>query len=215
MASRQGTNNPSIGAQRRCAETPGGRQRRDWKYILLQVYQGITEDRILANAAGVAFYALLAVFPGIAALVSIYGLFADPSTIVGHLDTISNVAPGGAIDVVRDQLTRVAGQGGATLGIGFIIGLLISLWSANSGTKALFDALNTVYEEKEARCFIRLNAIMLCFTVGTIVFLLVVLASVIALPIVLNHTPLPSASGLAMKLARWPIFWCWRQQRLR
>jgi membrane protein len=77
-----------------------------WKNIFLRVYNGIAEERIFANAAGVTFYSLLALFPGIAALVSIYGLFADPSTIVSHLDTISGFAPGGAIDVLRQQLTR-------------------------------------------------------------------------------------------------------------
>lgn len=81
------------------------------------------------------FYALLALFPGIAALVSIYGLFADPSTILSQLDTISDLAPGGAIDVLREQLTRLTAQGSASLGISFVVGLLISLWSANSGSR--------------------------------------------------------------------------------
>src|SRR5207237_7028618 len=133
----------------RFAEGPSEIPARGWKDVLLRAYEGISEDRILANAAGVTFYALLALFPGIAALVSVYGLFADPSTIVNHLDTISGLAPGGAIDVLREQLTRLAEQGSTTLGISFIVGLVISLWSANSGIKALFDALNVVYREKE------------------------------------------------------------------
>jgi membrane protein len=179
--------------------------RRRWKDILLSVYREISARRILANAAGVSFYALLAVFPGIAGLVSIYGLFADPSTIVGHLDAISGIAPGGAIDVLRDQLTRIAAQGRTTLGIGFTIGLLISLWSANSGTKALFDALNAAYQEKETRSFIRLNAITLAFTLATILLLLVALACVIVLPIVLNHIPRTSEFGSALEILRWPV----------
>ena len=68
-----------------------GRWAGRWKDLFLRVYNGISEDRIFANAAGVTFYSLLALFPGIAALVSIYGLFADPSTIVSHLDTISGL----------------------------------------------------------------------------------------------------------------------------
>jgi membrane protein len=178
----------------RSTTTPSEIPARGWKDILLAVYNGISEDRILANAAGVTFYALLALFPGIAALVSIYGgiaalvsiygLFADPSSIAGHLDTISGVAPGGAIDVVREQMTRVSAQGSATtLGISFALGLVLSLWSANSGIKALFDALNVVYAEKEKRSFIQLNAITLLFTIGTMVFLVIALACVIALPV--------------------------------
>lgn len=175
-----------------------------WKDILLRVYNGISEDRILENAAGVTFYALLALFPAIAALVSIYGLFADPSTIASHLNAIAGFAPGGAIEVIRDQLTRLAAQGSTTLGISFLIGLVVSLWSANSGMKALFDALNAVYEEREKRTFIKLNAVSLCMTIGAIAFLLTALVCVVALPVVLNYVPLPEI-GLILKLARWPV----------
>jgi membrane protein len=173
--------------------------------IFLRVYNGISEDRIFANAAGVTFYSLLALFPGVAALVSIYGLFADPSIIVSHLDTISGFAPGGAVDVLRQQLTRLAAQGSTTLGVGFLVGLVISLWSANSGIKALFDALNAVYEEKEKRSFTKLNAVTLAFTIGTTGFLLIAIACVIALPVVLNFFPAARVSGRLLEIARWPI----------
>jgi membrane protein len=196
--------NLEVGRDRSTA-TPSEIPAPGWKNTLLRVYNGISADRILANAAGVAFYVLLALFPGIAALVSIYGLFADPSSIAGHLDTISSVAPGGAIDVVREQMTRVSAQGSTTLGISFALGLMISLWSANSGIKALFDALNVAYEEKEKRSFIRLNAITLLFTIGTLVFLTIALACVIALPVALNYLTLPPVTGMLLKLARWPI----------
>jgi membrane protein len=189
----------------RFAEGPSEIPARGWKDILLRVYDGISEDRILANAAGVTYYALLALFPGIAALVSIYGLFADPATIVSHLDAIAGFAPGGAVDVIRDQLTRLAAQGSTTLGISFAVGLVISLWSANAGIKALFDALNAVYQEKEKRSFIRLNALTLSFTIATIAFLLIALAAVVALPIILNYLPLPGVIGLLLEIARWPI----------
>jgi membrane protein len=195
----------------RFAERPSGIPAGGWKVILLQVYNSISEDRVLANAAGVTFYALLALFPGIAALVSIYGLFADPSTIVSQLDTISGFAPGGAIDVLREQLTRLTAQGSATLGISFVVGLVISLWSANSGVKALFDGLNAVYGEKEKRSFLKLNAVTLSFTIATIGFLLIALACFVALPVVLNYFPAPGVTGLRLKIgpllkiARWPI----------
>ena len=188
----------------RFAEGPSEIPARGWKDILWRVYEGISEDRILANAAGVTYYALLALFPGIAALVSIYGLFADPAAIVGHLDAIAGFAPGGAVDVICDQLTRLAAQGSTTLGISFVVGLLISLWSANAGIKALFDALNVVYQEKEKRSFIRLNAVTLSFTIATIAFLLIALAGVVALPVILNYLPLPELSRLLLEIARWP-----------
>jgi membrane protein len=189
----------------RFAEGPSEIPARGWKDTLLRVYDGISEDRILANAAGVTYYALLALFPGIAALVSIYGLFADPATIVSHLDATAGFAPGGAIDVIRDQLTRLAAQSSTKLGVSFVVGLVISLWSANAGIKALFDALNAVYQEKEKRSFIRLNAVTLSFTIATIAFLLIALAAVVALPVILNYLPLPGVTGLLLEVARWPI----------
>jgi len=192
-------------ARGRLAEGPSEIPALGWKDILLRVYNGISDDRILANAAGVTYYALLALFPGIAAVVSIYGLFTDPNSIVSHVDTVAGFAPGGAIDVIRDQLTRLSAQGSTKLGVSFLIGLVISLWSANSGIKALFDSLNVVYEEKEKRSFIRLNAITLSFTIATIAFLLIALTSVVALPVALNYLPLQEVTGLLLKIARWPI----------
>jgi hypothetical protein len=113
-----------------------------WRDIFWRIYQNVSEHRILAIAAGVTFYALLAIFPGIAALVALYGLFADPSTIGKHLTDLSGVLPGGAADVIGDQLQRLSHQGRARLGFAFLLSILISIWSANAGVKALFDALN-------------------------------------------------------------------------
>jgi membrane protein len=189
----------------RSAEGPSEIPVRGWKDILLRVYNSISDDRILANAAGVTYYALLALFPGIAAVVSIYGLFADPNSIISHVDTMAGFTPGGAIDVIRDQLTRLSAQGSTTLGVSFLIGLVISLWSANSGIKALFDSLNVVYEEEEKRSFIRLNAVTLTFTIATIAFLLIALACVVAFPVVLNHLPAAGIAGQLLNVARWPI----------
>ena len=189
----------------RNATSPAEIPAKGWKDIILRVYRGISEDRVLANAAGVVFFALLALFPGIAALVSIYGLFADPVSISQHLDTATGVLPGGALDVIRGQLTQLTSQGRGTLGVSFIVGLGISLWSANGGMKALFDALNVVYEEQEKRSFIRLNATSLIFTLGMLVFLLTALGAMVVLPVALNHVPLHEMTTLILKVARWPV----------
>jgi len=186
----------------RAAAKPTDIPARGWKDILWRVYQGISDDRILANAAAVVFYALLALFPAIGALVSIYGLFSDPHSIAAHLDSMAGVLPGGAIDVIRDQLTRVSSQGATSLGVKLVVGLAISLWSANGGLKALFDALNVVYEEEETRSFIRLNAVSLVFTLGMILFLVLAIACIVALPAVLHY--FPSFIGTVIDYARWP-----------
>jgi membrane protein len=124
------------------------------------------ENRILLVAAGAPFYSLLAIFPGIAALISIYGLFADPASVPVISIRLASVAPSGAIDVLREQMSRLASQGGTTLGVSFIVSLAISLWTANSGVKAIFDALNIVYGEEEKRRFIKLNAVTLFVMLG-------------------------------------------------
>jgi uncharacterized BrkB/YihY/UPF0761 family membrane protein len=189
----------------RSADTPSDIPASGWKDIVLRVFRGISEDRILLVAAGVTFYTLLSIFPGIAALISIYGLFADPSTVASQLDTVANVAPGGAIEVLRDEMTRLASRGGTTLGIGFLISLVISLWTANSGVSAIFDALNIVNEEKEERGLLRYYAATLTFTFGAVVFLLLAIALVVVLPVVLSYLPLPGGADLIVEIARWPI----------
>ena len=205
-ASPAASNRRSLEANRgRSADMPSQIPARGWKDILLRVYHGISEDRILLVAAGVTFYSLLAIFPGIAALISIYGLFSDPATVASHLDTIANVAPGGAVDVLREQMTRLASQGGTTLGVSFLVSLAISLWTTNSGVRALFDALNIVYGEKEKRSFLKLNAITLLVTIEIIVFILLALAAVVVLPVVLNYITLPGVTAFLVKIGRWPI----------
>ena len=197
---------PAREAERgRLATSPLEIPARGWKDILWRVYARITECRVIAVAAGVTFYALLAIFPAIAALISIYGLFADPGTIAAHLDSIASFIPGGAIEVIRDQMDRLASQGAGTLGFAFVVSLGISLWSANAGIKALFDALNIVYGEKEKRSFVRLNLISLGVTFGAIIFLLVALALVAVVPVALKYIGLESATEWIIRLARWPV----------
>jgi len=209
---RSGDASPATGDRRslevgrgRSAERPSQIPARGWKDILLRVYHGISDNRILLVAAGVTFYSLLAIFPGIAAMISIYGLFADPATVAGHLDTIASVAPGGAVDVLREQMTRLAAQGGTTLGISFVVSLAISLWTANSGVKAIFDALNIVYGEEEKRGFLKLNMVTLLVTLGIVAFILLTLAAVVAIPVALTYIPLPEVTALVVRIGRWPI----------
>lgn len=163
-----------------------------------------SDDRILSVAAGVTFYALLAIFPAIAALISIYGIFADPAEMSKQLANLSGVLPGGAMDVMGDQMKRLAAQKPSALGIGFVVGLGVALWSASSGIKALLDALNVAYEEKEKRGFIRLSAEALLFTVGAIGFALVAVGAVVVLPILFGYVGLGSLAATLMNILRWP-----------
>ena len=176
-----------------------------WKDIFWRTYQRIDEDRLLATAGGVVFFGLLAIFPAVTALVSSYGLFADPKTISANLQTLATMLPEGSFQIVEDQVARVVSHGNTTLGATFLLGLLLAIWSANAGVKAIFDALNVAYEEREKRSFIKLNMVSLAFTVGGIVALLVMVGVVVAFPLALNHLGMAPESKLIVALARWPL----------
>jgi membrane protein len=176
-----------------------------WKDILWRTYQQITQDRLLAVAAGVVFYGLLALFPAVTAVVSLYGLFAKASTINEHLSLLANFLPGGGMDIVQEQVNRLLAKGDARLGVGFIVGLGLALWSANAGMKAIMDALNVVYDEKEKRGFIKLNLVSLAFTLAAIASVLLSIGAVVVLPLVLAYVGLGSITGTLLSLLRWPV----------
>lgn len=148
------------------AVSPGGIPAKGWKDILWRTYEQLNEDRLLAVAAGVVFYGLLALFPTIAALVSSYALFADAKTVNDHMAFLSGFLPEGTFSIIQDQVGRVLAKGDMKLGSAFLGSLLLAVWSANGGMKAFIDALNVVYDEKEKRGFLKLNAVSLAFTVG-------------------------------------------------
>ena len=178
---------------------------RGWKEVWLHVFYGISENRIFLIAAGVTFYGIVALFPGIAAVVSIYRLLANPGSISGHLGTLAGVAPGGGIDVIKDQLTQLTQQSGTALSLRFAVSLVIALWFSNSGMTGLFDALNAVYEEKEQRNLIKYYAMTLTFTVGAIVLVLISIAIIVAIPVVLKFIPNAGVTAILVDIVRWPL----------
>jgi membrane protein len=139
-----------------------------WKDIAWRTYEQIQKDRLLAVAAGVVFYGLLALFPAITALVSSYALFTDANTINDHLSFLAGMVPQGTYSVIQDQISRVLAKGEVKLGVAFAFSLMLALWSANGGMKAIIDALNVVYGEEEKRGFLKLNAISVAFTLGSL-----------------------------------------------
>jgi membrane protein len=188
----------------RHAQAPWQIPWKGWKDIFWRTYQQIGEDRLLAVAAGVVFYDLLAVFPAVTALVSLYGLFATPAAISDQLVLLSGILPDSAVEILREQIGRLTANS-SKLGLGFIFGLAVALWSANSGMKAIMDALNVVYEEKEKRGFIKLNLISLAFTLAGTGVLLLALGTVVVLPVALNYLGLHDATDLLLRFARWPL----------
>ena len=178
-----------------------------WTEFVRLFYSAVGQHRVVSIAGGVTFFVLLAIFPAIAALVSIYGIFSDPGTIRSHLEDLSSFLPGGAIEIIGDQLERVASGGKTTLGATFIFTLGLSVWSANAGMKAVFDALNIVYDAEERRGLIKLNAISLAFTIAALLVMLVAVASVVVFPVVINYAGLETVGSAILKVARWPALY--------
>jgi membrane protein len=191
-------------AQRSGARAPMEIPPAGWRAVLMRVFHGISEDRITTIAGGVTFFILLALFPGLAGLISLYGLFADSGTIAQHLDSLQGIMPEGGLQILRDQLQQLTSQPPQKLGFATAGSLAISLWSANGGIKAMFEGLNAVYHETEKRSFIKLNAISLAFTLGILGFVVAALLTITVVPQLLSFLGLRGI-GEVVNIARWPI----------
>lgn len=159
----------------------------------------------MSDAASVTFYTLLSLVPAITAIVSLYALVADPSTISGQLRSASDLVPGGGMDIIRDQVSRLTHSSPGGLSFGLVAGLGTAIWSANAATKAMFGALNNVYGEQESRSFVRFTLMSLAFTVGGIVVLVGGGALVVLLPAVFKTMGLDGAFAVAMRVIRIPV----------
>ena len=166
----------AAGGRGRDADAPSELPAKGWKAVGGRVFAEMSEDNVLLIAAGVTFYLLLALAPLLAALVSIYGLFMDPASIATQAGALAGVIPGGGVDILSEQLERLSAAGGTTLGVAFVVSLVLALWSANAGMKSLFEAMNIAYDEREERSFVKLTLVTLCFTVLTIVGVIALIA---------------------------------------
>lgn len=178
----------------RDADAPTEIPPKGWKDISWRLYRAIAEDRILLTAAGAAFYLLLSLVPTLTAFVSIYGLFNTRRSVLDHAELLSGIVPPGALQVIRDQLTRLAAESNDTLGLTAIFALALALWSASAGIKAMFEAMNVAYHERERRNLLVLNATALLFTLGGAFAALMVAAVVLIMPVLIGY--LPGGDGL-------------------
>jgi membrane protein len=177
---------------------------RGWRDIIWRTYKEMQSDRLLSIAGGVSFFALLAIFPAITALVSAYGMFFNPATITNNLNFAGDVVPGNVLSIVQEQATRIAANSNRTLSVGLIVGILVSLWSAMSGIKAMIDALNVIYEQQDSRSFFKLNLVALMFTlIGYAAFLLAA-AAVLFVPLMFSFIGLESVTATVARFVRWP-----------
>lgn len=185
--------------------TPRRLSTADWRQILVRTKDEIKADRVGLMAAGLAFYAMLAIFPALIAAITVWGLLADPVTIQETITEMTAGLPQGAADLLSTQLERIAESSGTTLGWTLAAALAGALWSASSGTKGLMNAVNAAYNEPETRGFLQLRSIALALTIGAIFFGLLILGLIAVVPIGLKTLGLSTTAELVVTWGRWPI----------
>lgn len=176
-----------------------------WRDIALRAFLGVFEDRLFALAAGVAFYAVLAIFPALAVSLSLYGLFADATSIATHLELAADLLPPGATELLAEQMAPMALAGAPVLGWALAGSSIVSIWSANAGVAAMFDALNVVYRERDNRSILRFYATTLLFTLFAIAFTAIAFAAVVIFPVALRFFGWASSEKQIISMLRWPV----------
>jgi membrane protein len=188
----------------RHAEKPSDVPRTGWLDIFSRTGHELSEDNVSIVAAGVGFYAFVAVVPALAAIIAIYGLIANPSQVAEHITAFARIVPGEVLPLLQQQLTRITSNTHAA-SIGAIVGIVIALYSSASATKALMQGLNIAYGEKEKRGFFKLNAFALLLTFGAVVGALLAVALVAVLPPLLAHLPITGKASSIINWVRWPV----------
>jgi len=196
-------------ARRMDSHAPGsetGAHRFDFhelKTIVMDTFSNIGKHNASLLAAGVAFYAMFALFPALAAATWIAGLLVDPATIHDQLNKLREMLPQEAWQIVERQLTALASKS-ASFSLTGIISLSIAIYSARAAASSMMGALNVVYATEETRGFIKINAIAILFTVLAILILLLAIAVLVVLPILFKFIGLNSLASEIIRYVRWP-----------
>jgi membrane protein len=187
------------------ADAPQQIPARGWKDVLVRAKAETKADNVSLLAAGVAFFSLLAIVPALVALVSIYGLVANPDDVADQISDILRTAPAEARELVQTQLESITEGKSSSVGIGALIGVVVALWSASSGMQHLVSAINLAYDEEETRGFVRLRAVSVMLTLGAVVFVVAAVALIALTPALLGGTGLGTPARVALNVLRWPL----------
>ncbi len=188
----------------RNADRPAQIPIRGWGDIVRRTFQQLGEDNLSIVAAGVAFYAFLAMVPALAAIIAIYALVADPATVTENIEAMSRVLPEQARPLVHDQLSRLASNNEAA-GWSAVLGIGIALLGAMKATTALITGLNVTYDEDERRGFIRLNLTALALTVAGVIGALVAVSLLAVVPAMLRRVHVGDTAQVVFRVVSWPL----------
>jgi membrane protein len=177
------------GQQGRQAEAPQQIPPKGWMAIAKRTAKEVKQDQVPLLGAGVAFYALLSLFPAIIAGVSIYGLVADPQTVRDQIDKLTQMLSPETAKILSQQIGQITSSAGGALGVATVVGILTALWSASSGMKALVTGVNLAYDETETRTFVKLRGLSILLTLGAMLLLTVAGATIAGFPPIADNLP--------------------------
>lgn len=192
-------------AHGRHAERPQDIPKAGWFDIARRMWADISRYEISVISAGIAFNEFFALFPALAAGISLYGLIADPGQVESLLGQLSGFLPSDVNKLVSEQLHGLTSASGGALGLSLLVSLAVALWGATRGVKGLISGLNIVYGEEEKRGFVAYNATALALTLGAIVFGLVALSMVALVPPLLKLLPVGEGVQSLLSALRWPL----------
>ena len=193
------------GGRGRGAHHPGEIPPRGWKDVLWRAWSEVSDQNLFLIAGGVTYAILLALFPGLAALVSLYGLLFDTAQIERQIDALSGILPAQTQELLSQQLHSLVEASSSALGLGAVFGLVLALWSASRGMSGLITAINIAYEEKEGRGFFKLNMIALGLTLGLLIGGIVAIALVAVLPAAVQFLAVGTATKWLLMIVQWPL----------
>lgn len=194
-----------MGTRRREADRPSQLSARAWFDTLVRVREELGKDNTSVVAAGVAFFAMLAIIPAITAVVSMWAVFADPQTVAGQLAAFSSLFPPDARRILEQELSRIASQSTRDLSVAALSSIVLAVWSASRATKAMIGAVNRAYDERTRRGFLRTQALGLLFTFAVVVATAIAIAAIVAVPWLAGRLQIPAGILAIIELARWPI----------
>ncbi|PPB81177.1 membrane protein [Albidovulum inexpectatum] len=179
------------------------RPREIWAFTRA-VIDTMSAKRIPLIASGVAFHAMFALFPALTALITLWGIFADPAIVRAQIEAFDAVMPPDIRNLVTDQLTSIAASRPQTLGWAGLASVLLSIWSARAGTAALIQGLNAIHEVPD-RSMLNHYRATIGLTAALVAIAIVVLAAVVALPVVLAFLPLGPLAEIVLQTLRWVV----------
>lgn len=172
--------------------------------LLYQVWETSSDRHVGLIAAGVAFFGMFAIFPGLAAIIAIFGLLADPVVVAEQLNIMKDVIPAQAFSIISDQIDRLLSTTGGTLGWTTVVSIALALWAARAGVAGLMGGLNAIADRPPRNGFKQI-VVALILTIVLVSLALAAMTLTVVAPIVLSHVPIQSGSALILEILRWVV----------